>query len=190
MVVPPILEERVETRDARWSLKSSSIWSAPTCLVVNPRYALKAFSVILAWIPRSFGTDAGDAVRDDAPRKELHREFAVLRFLRGPPGGGGEGGGLLVPIGAGAGQEVRRAGPGDRRVERHRQWTHTTCTIWFVRFIFFRIAVFCPPPSHFPERTLGIARKSAISLDLRFNWRVGWSSTFLLFFPEISDTSD
>lgn len=80
-------------------------------------------------------SDAGDAVRDDAPRKELHRELAILWFLCGPPGSGGEGGGLLISFGAGAGQEVRRARPGDRRMERHRPRAHATCMIWFVCFI-------------------------------------------------------
>lgn len=80
-------------------------------------------------------SDAGEAVCDDAPRKELHWEFAILRFLRGPSGGGGEGSGLLVPVGAGTGQEIRRAGSGDRRVERHRPRAHATCMIWFVCFI-------------------------------------------------------
>lgn len=123
------------------SVESSSIWSAPTCLVVNPRYGLKAFSVILAWI-RAFGTDARDAIRDDASREKLHREFAVLWFLRGPHGGSGEGSGFPVSVGAGTGQEVWHAEPGNRRVKWHRQRAHATCTrmIWFVLFQ-FRLSV-------------------------------------------------
>lgn len=92
----------------------------------------------------------GDAVRDDAPRKELHRQFAVLRFLRGPTGGGGEAGGLLVPVGAGAGQEVRRAGSGDRRMERHRPRAHATCMI-SVCFISHVFTVSGSPDPHQPS---------------------------------------
>jgi len=91
---------------AQRPVESFSIWSAPTCLDRNPRHAAaisKRFPLFLHESRRTLGAPAGDAVRDDAPRKELHREFAVLRFLRGPSGGSGETGGLLVPAGAGAG---------------------------------------------------------------------------------------
>lgn len=107
--------------------------------VSRRKFALRSQSVFRysCMNPRTrCDTDAGDAVRDDASREKLHREFAVLWFLRGPPGDGGEGGGLLVSLGAGTGQEVRRAGPGNRRVERHRQRAHATCMIWFVLFYF------------------------------------------------------
>lgn len=76
--------------------------------------------------------DTGNSVRDDALRKKLHGERAVLRFLCRPTGGGGEGGRLLIQIGAGTGQEVRRERPGNRGMERHRQRAHATCMIWFV----------------------------------------------------------
>lgn len=74
--------------------------------------------------------------------KKLQREFAVLRFLRGPHGGSGEGSGCLVSVGAGTGQEVWHAEPGNRRVKWHRQRAHATCTrmIWFVLFQ-FRLSV-------------------------------------------------
>lgn len=118
------------------TVESSSIWSAPTCLLINPHYAAAVSKRFPLFLHESRFVDAGNAVRDDAPRKELHREFAILWFLRGSSGGGGEGGGLLVPVGAGTRQEIRRAGPGDRRVERHRPRAHATCMIWFVCFIF------------------------------------------------------
>lgn len=94
--------------------------------------------------------DAGDAICDDAPRKELHRELAILWFLRGSFGGGGEEGGLLVPVGSGTGQEIRRMESGDRRVERHRPRAHATCMIWFDCFI-FHISL---PDTRFPPKYL------------------------------------
>lgn len=138
--------------------------------------------------PNSFRTEpdthdlppgTGDAVRDDAPRKELHRELAVLRFLRGPSGCGGEGSWLLVPIGTGAGQEVRRAGPGNRRVERHRQRAHATCMIFglFVSFFFFFFFSVCTLPpifSHsalFLMSTLAISSPSTVSLEIIYLYR-------------------
>ena len=135
--VPPILEERIEreTRDNRWKFLDMVGANMSRHKSALRRGGLKALFVILAWIPIRSSADAGDAVCDDAPRKELHRELAVLRFLHGPSGGGGEGGRLLVPIGAGAGQEVRRTRPGDRRMERHRTRAYATCMIWFVCFI-------------------------------------------------------
>lgn len=145
-------KKRVErgTRDGRWKfldMVGANVSHRKSALRLSKRFPLFLHE-----------SRTRSARMQEMPYVMMHHEknytgnSRFYGFLRGPPGGGGEGGGLLVPVGAGTGQEVRRAGPGNRRVERHRQRTHATCMIWFVLFHFWTslcfnshcVVPFCP----------------------------------------------